>query len=239
MKTYKNVITGIMLLVSFMFNAGCKTSQNSGSINNNTLNGHAYVDLGLPSGTLWATCNVGAKKPEDYGDYFAWGETQPKANYSNTTYKYSKAKVHGGYTKYSYNTEDGYNGYVDKLTILEQIDDAATVNWGGSWRTPTKDECEELLTYTSKKVETIHKIKGMRLTGPNGQSIFLPATGNRVDTRLLHNGSEGSYWSGSLYTVVSSAWSFYCSCNSNNCDMLDFTIRELGHAIRPVYSPSK
>ena len=206
---------------------------------NGSLNGHEYVDLGLPSGTLWATCNVGAKSPEDYGDYFAWGETRTKASFSNSTYKYSKAKIHGEYTKYSYNTENGYNGYVDKLTTLEPNDDAATVNWGSGWRIPTKDECEELLKHTTKKVETVHKVKGMRLTGPNGQSIFLPAAGNRVDTKLLHNGTEGSYWSSSLNTVVSAAWNFYCNCKSKSCDMFDFNDREIGHTIRPVCSAQK
>lgn len=239
MKTNQLTLALIMLTAMLVLITGCKTSHDSISTNKNTLNGHAYVDLGLPSGTLWATCNVGAKNPEDYGDYFAWGETQPKPNYSNNTYKYSKAKVHGEYTKYSYNAEDGYNGYVDKLTTLEPNDDAAAVNWGGSWRMPTKEECEELLKFTSKKVETIHRVKGMRLTGPNGQSIFLPATGKRVNKKLLHNGTEGSYWSSSLNTVVSLAWLFYCSCESNSCSVFDFNSRDTGHAVRPVCSSSK
>ena len=108
---------------------------NNGSGNNgNSYNGHEYVDLGLPSGTLWATCNVGATTPEGYGDYFAWGETTPKSVYNWDTYQYSN----GGYTyidefrpyftKYCNKSEYGYNGYTDTLTILQAGDDAATAN---------------------------------------------------------------------------------------------------------------
>lgn len=239
MMRYRKAIAFIILMSVVVFVVGCKTNQRSVANDKNTFNGHAYVDLGLPSGTLWATCNVGAKNPHDYGDYFAWGETVPKANYSNSTYKFSKAKIHGGYTKYSYRVEDGYNGYVDKLTTLEPKDDAATVNWGSGWRMPTKEECEELLRHTTKKFETIHGVKGTRFTGPNGQSVFLPATGNRVNEKLLHDGNEGSYWSSSLYTVVSAAWLFYCDCGSEDCDMFDFGIRETGRAVRPVCSALK
>ena len=98
-----------------------------------------YVDLGLPSGILWATCNVGATVPEDYGDYFAWGETESKTNYGWNTYQYCMGNL-SLLTKYCNNSSYGYNGFTDNLTILEPSDDATTVNLGADWRMPTKEE---------------------------------------------------------------------------------------------------
>ena len=121
-----------------------------------TANGHEYVDLGLPSGNLWATCNVGAESPEDYGDYFAWGETEPKECYSQDNYKWY---VGTSYTKYN-NT--------DKKTTLELSDDAANVNWGGDWRMPTRAEHEELTNHCSWTWTTINNINGYMIN-------FLPS----------------------------------------------------------------
>ena len=101
-----------------------------------TLDGHAYVDLGLPSGTLWATCNVGASSPEEYGDYFAWGETEPKNDYNWSTYKYCKGS---STTMTKYCTSSSY-GTVDNKTELEPSDDAATVNWGSNWQMPSLEQ---------------------------------------------------------------------------------------------------
>ena len=101
-------------------------------------NGHEYVDLGLPSGTLWATCNVGATTPEGYGNHYAWGETEPKSEYTKENYKYVKAytkdfddKTYYAFTKYCYNSDYGYNGFVDNKTVLDPEDDVAHVKWGG------------------------------------------------------------------------------------------------------------
>ena len=114
---------------------------------------HDYVDLGLPSGTLWATCNVGADSPEDYGDYFAWGETQPKDTYDWSTYQYCNGS-YNTLTKYSVEffdswyeqyTNYGYNGFIDNLTTLLPEDDAATANWGADWRMPTKKDLARAL----------------------------------------------------------------------------------------------
>ena len=99
---------------------------------------HAYVDLGLPSGLLWATCNLGANNPEDYGDYFAWGETQPKDDFSWTNYQYCMGSFNT-LTKYCNNPDIGYNGFIDDLTTLLPEDDAATANWGDEWRMPPKE----------------------------------------------------------------------------------------------------
>ena len=124
---------------------------------------HEYVDLGLPSGTLWATYNVGANSPEEYGDYFAWGETQPKDTYTWSTYQYANGGSPWGnpnLTKYCANSQYGYNGYVDDLTILLPEDDAATANWGSNWRMPTQEEWWELGSNTTHTWTTQNGVNG-------------------------------------------------------------------------------
>ena len=126
MKRFTKAIAAIMLNVVVVFSVGCKKADIPES---GAYNGHEFVNLGLSSGTLWATCNVGADNPEDYGDYFSWGETQPKAAYNDSNYIYSQ----GGYnqfTKYCTKPEFGFNGFTDNLKTLQPSDDAATVNWG-------------------------------------------------------------------------------------------------------------
>ena len=139
------------------------------------------IDLGLPSGKLWANMNVGATAPERSGDYIAWGETTPKSEYEWSTYKYCNG-LDETLTKYCNNGIYGYNGYTDDLTVLETTDDAATVNWGNEWRTPTKDEYNELINNTNIEwVENYNEtsIKGYKITNKNDASkyIFLPAAG--------------------------------------------------------------
>ena len=119
------------------------STANPGGDDDGGLNGHDYVDLGLPSSLLWATCNVGADSPGDYGDYFAWGETSTKSSYDMDTYKYCKGS-YDTQTKYCNDSSYGYSGFTDELTVLESSDDAATANWGGSWRMPTHAEWKEL-----------------------------------------------------------------------------------------------
>ena len=157
-------------------------------------NGHAYVDLGLPSGLLWATCNIGASSPEDYGDYYAWGETETKSNYSWSTYKW----CNGSFTTMTkYCTSSSY-GTVDNKTTLELSDDVAHVKWGGSWRMPTYAEQTELRTNCTWTWTTQNGKNGYKVTGTNGNSIFLPAAGYRGGTGLNLAGSDGDYWSSSL-----------------------------------------
>lgn len=164
-----------------------------GSSTSGTENGHDYVDLGLPSGLKWATCNVGATAPEGYGDYFAWGETEPKTNYDWSTYKYGSY-----YTMTKYCTQSSY-GTVDNKTTLELSDDAARANWGGKWRMPTKAEQDELKNNCTWTWTTQNGVNGCRLTSKtNGNSIFLPAAGCRNVTSVEYVGSYGSYWSSSL-----------------------------------------
>ncbi len=157
---------------------------------------HEWVDLGLPSGTLWATCNVGADNPEDYGDYFAWGETTPKDVYNWSTYKWCNG-TYKTLTKYC--TRSDY-GTVDKKTELDPEDDAAYVNWGSSWRMPTLDQQTELLTKCTWTWTTHNGVNGRQVTGPNGNSLFFPAVGYRFDSSLDGAGRYGSYWSRALYS---------------------------------------
>ena len=165
------------------------------------------VDLGLPSGLKWASMNVGATSPEGYGDYFAWGETEPKNDYSWATYKW----CNGEYNKLTkYCTDSVYGNYwdgigpMDNKTVLDPEDDAAHVNWGGSWRMPTSDEQKELFDNCTWEWITQNGVNGRKVTGPNGKSIFLPAAGVRNNTYLRHVGSLGNYWSSSLGTSYQS-----------------------------------
>ncbi|MBQ7818234.1 MAG: hypothetical protein IJ341_00900 [Bacteroidales bacterium] len=164
-------------------------------------NGYTWIDLGLS--VKWATCNVGATTPEEYGDYFAWGETSPKTTYNWSTYKYCNG-TSTSMTKYC--TSSSY-GTVDNKTELELSDDAARVNWGGSWRMPTKAEQDELRDTNNCTWEwtTQNGVNGYKVTSKkNGNSIFLPAAGYRNGSDLYGAGSYGNYWSSSLSTGYSS-----------------------------------
>lgn len=164
------------------------------------------VDLGLPSGTLWADRNVGADSPEDYGDYFAWGETSTKSIYDWSTYKWCRGS---SFTMTKYCTKSSI-GTVDNKTVLDLEDDAAYVNMGTEWRMPTTDELKELYIKCTWTWTTQNGTKGYRVTGPNGKSIFLPAAGFRDDSNLSSAGSDGCYWTSSLYeSYPYSAWLLY------------------------------
>ena len=199
-------------------------------------NGHEYVDLGLPSGLKWATCNVGATTPEEYGSYFAWGETEPKATYDVSTYKYCNGTI-DSFTKYCTESDLGFDfGTEDNKTMLELSDDAARVNWGGDWRMPTGDEMEELMDTNNCTWEwtTQNGVNGYKVTSnKNGNSIFLPAAGERYNYDLNNAGSNGYYWSSSL--VAS-----YCQCanyilfDSGSVGLYD-SGRISGQSVRAVF----
>ena len=197
-----------------------------------TENGYAYVDLGLPSGAKWATCNVGATTPEGYGDYFAWGETGPKTNYDFSTYKYCNGSF---YTMTKYCTESGYgyNGFTDGKTTLELSDDAARANWGGNWRMPTRAEQDELRNNCTWTWTTENGVNGYKVTSKtNGNSIFLPAAGDRDGTSVGSVGSYGRYWSSSLYeSNPYSAYSLYFDSGDVRWNGND---RYGGHTVRAV-----
>ena len=160
------------------------------------------VDLGLPSGIRWASCNVGATTPEGYGYYFAWGETESKKNYSWETYKYANVGefYHHKFTKYCTDASSGDNGFIDNKTVLEPEDDAATANWGDVWRMPTDAEWTELREQCTWTWTAQNGVNGYQVASKtNGNSIFLPAAGFRDGNAAPYvAGNRGYYGSSSL-----------------------------------------
>ena len=192
-----------------------------------TINGYEYVDLGLS--VKWATFNVGATKPEEYGGYYAWGETEEKEDYSWSTYKWCNGSS-TTMTKYCTNC---YNGTVDNKAILDPEDDVAHVKWGGNWRMPTGAEQGELRNNCTWTWTTHNGVKGYKVTSKsNGNSIFLPAAGYRVGTGLSYSGSSGRYWSSSLYGSDSSG-AFYLYFSSGGYGW-SYGGRYYGFSVRPV-----
>ena len=190
--------------------------------------GHDYVDLGLPSGTLWATTNIGANSPEEFGDYFAWGETSPKSSYDWSNYKWcdgSEDKM----TKYCANSS---YGTVDNKKELDFSDDAAYVNWGPGWRMPSYDQLVELWDKCKWTRTTRNGVKGYKVSR-NGKSLFLPAASYRDDLcQSLAAGSDGDYWSREFlrdYPSVGFLFSLkFCACDSG--------FRYCGRSVRAVRS---
>ena len=177
------------------------------------------IDLGLPSGTKWACCNVGAQKPEDYGGYFAWGETTEKSYYYWNTYIHCDGSI--------YTIHDIGMDIAGSKDIAGTQYDAATANWGSSWVMPNKEQMEELNNSCTSEWTTENGVKGRRFTGPNGATIFLPAAGDRVSGDLYDAGSHGHYWSSSIDTSFAyDAWGLYFgSVFSDYC---------CGLSVRPV-----
>ena len=177
-----------------VFAACDKSNEPKNGSNNNDSNNddqkndtEEAVDLGLPSGLKWATYNVGATKPEEYGNYYAWGETDTKETYSWDTYKYGS-----DYSKLTkYNATDG-------LTTLEAADDAVA-NWGGSWRMPTKAEAQELIDSCAWNLVRKNGVMGYLVVGKNSNSIFLPAAGYRSNDGYGSVGVYGYYWTSDLF----------------------------------------
>lgn len=197
----------LLAIMSMSFNDSSSTVSETG-----TINGHEWVDLGLPSGLKWAICNVGALKPEDYGSYFAWGETSPKDEYKLENYKFRETgdsddnlafnkynAISNGWTVYLFSNEEVIGrSFVDDKNKLDLSDDAARQNWGGSWRIPTNTEMNELREECNWEWTTLEGKQGYKVTGMNGKSIFLPAAGYRSGTDFIDDSSCGYYWSSSL-----------------------------------------
>ena len=176
------------------------------------INGHDYVDLGLPSGLKWATCNVGATTPEDYGNCYAWGETTTKASYDHS----------------------------NSVTYLQQISDisgnatydAARANWGSTWRMPTKAEMEELKNICTWTWTTKNGVNGYEVTGSNGNSIFLPAAGYCNGSSRYRVGEYGYYWSSTpLGSNTNYAYGLVFGSGDHDVDWFS---RIYGYTVRPV-----
>lgn len=191
---------------------------------------YVAVDLGLS--VKWASYNVGAESPEEYGNYYAWGETEEKDNYSWPTYKWCNGSINS-LTKYC--TDSSY-GAVDNKTLLDPEDDVACVLWGEGWRMPTLDEVQELCNNCSWEWTSVNGVNGQKVTGSNGNSIFLPAAGRCFDTIVFDRGSYGNYWSGTSCWRYNDCYSAY-SLNFNS-GMWDWNgtyyWRLNGLTIRPV-----
>ncbi len=225
-----NSLINVTGKAGYSYNSGY--GSDNGTDNSRMENGYKAVDLGLPSGTLWATCNVGATSPEEYGDYFAWGETTTKESYSWSTYKYGTSS--SNLTKY--NTDES-RGTVDNKTVLDLEDDAAAVNWGGDWRMPTLDEQKELYNTDNCTWEwtTQNGVYGRKVTSKsNGNSIFLPAAGYRGNSSLFYDGAFGYYWTSSLYTS-SPYYACYLYFDSDHYDW-NHRSRYCGLSVRAVCS---
>lgn len=210
-----------------------KTEPSGGGEQGNMMNGHEWVDLGLPSGTLWATTNVGSDTPEGYGDYFAWGEVETKKTFNSDNYGLAQGSE--GFTKYvpkDRRDPYGYHHQYDDKFQLDVVDDAAQTLWGTGWRIPDYGQMKELVSCCTWEW-TKHNAKyGYKVYGPNGQWIFLPAAGFRTVSRQMGAGAEGFYWTRSLYAPIPDlAYGFYFN---KSVDYMSKSVRPDGQTIRPV-----
>ena len=179
--------------------------------------GREAIDLGLPSGTKWASCNIGATRPEEYGGYYAWGETEEKSRYDWETYKYGSSR-------------DNCQGIGKDIAGTQY--DVAHVRWGGPWVMPSFDQIKELLANCSSEWTSLNGVDGRKFTGPNGNSIFLPAAGDRRSGGLYIVGSGGYYWSSTQNPSYSySAYGIYFISGS----VYPYSGHRLGgRSVRPV-----
>lgn len=203
--------------------ATCKVTVTGGSSDP----GEEVVDLGLPSGLKWRSMNVGASKPEEYGNYYAWAETSPKSNYSSSNYKYPSTDYGDGIIVWAKYDTTPING--DGKTVLEAEDDAASVNLGNGWRTPTFNEFKELRENCTWAWTTRNGVNGMQVTGPNGKSIFLPGGGWYTNTTLTGKTTYGSYW-----TASGSGGNAHAVDFANGYVDKAYLARPDGRSVRPV-----
>ncbi|MBO4752895.1 MAG: hypothetical protein J5526_09180 [Bacteroidales bacterium] len=228
-------MVAVALLTFGMASCERNGDDNGGSNNGNTPSNPTnpttddWVDLGLPSGLLWAKCNLGATTPEEYGNYYAWGEIASKSVYTWDTYTYGDDD--GFIHIYKYNSSADY-GTVDNKIVLEPDDDAASVALGAGARMPTQAEWQELIDNTTVEWTTENDVYGRKFTAANGNSLFLPAAGFRVDAELCLAGELGAYWSSSLFEEIPSG-AIYLDFQSDGMNMIYFD-RFYGRSVRAV-----
>lgn len=186
LKCFGRIFTLLFVGFTLLAVQACGDDEENGIFEDSQNASNIAVDLGLS--VKWAAYNVGASSPEEYGGYYAWGETKEKKYYSGSDYKWRKSD--GLIVKYAET--------VDNKMRLELSDDVAHVSLKGNWRMPTQDEMEELITRCSWEWTTRKGVEGQLVTGPNGNSIFLPAAGYRDGEDLYFSGSSGCYWSSTL-----------------------------------------
>ena len=217
----------IAAAISVMF-TNCYNQTTFTNIPSGEENGYEYVDLGLS--VKWATCNVGAKTPENAGFYFAWGETAPKISYVWESYSFYKAHE-DALTKYCV---DSAYGYVDGRIVLDPVDDAATVTMGGSWRMPSYEEINELKSLCHWERAIVNGVNGYKITGSNDNSIFLPATGYKSKEPFqLLSPNGGYYWAKTVN--INNMKAIAITFGPHKSDVLfENSERYLGYAIRPV-----
>ena len=211
-----------IVMVGILF-SGCEQNQME-----TKHKGHEFVDLGLS--VKWATCNVGATTPEEYGNYFAWGDVVPQ----NTDVMYKWGAEEGELTKYCTKSE---NGIVDGKTTLDKADDAAAVHWGGKWRMPTKAEMAELMNECTWQWTSQNRVIGYTVTGPNGKSIFLPAAGAAHGDFYDSAGELGLYWSNTLIAQDNETCAYGLCLTSDYVDWSWEGIsawRGIAQSVRPV-----
>ena len=195
-----------------------------------------FIDLGLPSGTKWACCNVGANKPEDYGGYYAWGEIEEKTVYNEVTYQYCTGEDTNG--DGLYDKDSSYQNLGSDIASTQY--DVAHMKWGGSWVMPSVSQFEELLVNCTSTWTTREGVYGRQYTGPSGGAIFMPAAGYRWTGYLGDAGLYGSYWSSSLDPSNSyGAYYLYFYSGYESWFYESSRIfRGSGHSVRPVINVS-
>lgn len=210
----KRYLTAIIIIVFFAYSKG--------------QNYVRYVDLGLPSGTLWADRNVGAAEPEDNGDFFAWGETKPKKKYQWRNYKYRVSGDVKGYGKCSviFSKYMSYEQY--RNIILEPEDDAATQNLGPDWRMPTYEEMDELLKSCTWSWVSRNGVSGYDVIGPNSCKIFIPAAGCKVDAKNYTSNEAPNLWTSTLDSRVFNGWRRFDISGWTLCHTITFNRGNLG-----------
>lgn len=232
-------ITAIALLTLGIISCHKEGDDNGGSNNSNNPTIGEWVDLGLPSGLLWYSVNLGATAPEHYGDYYAWGETSTKGTYNWSTYRFGKVDSDGELkTLTKYNITGRY-GVVDNKTSLEAADDVATSVLGTGARIPTYEDWVELINHTRSKSTELNGVRGMKFTATNGNSLFMPVAGYRSGSSFTTDGTLGNYWSSSLYTVNPSSAQFFRFDFNDSRGMHNDCYRFYGYSVRAVHSSNQ
>ena len=234
----KRINTLIIAMMAFLVTACDKNDDNDKTVL------PQYVDLGLS--VKWATFNVGASNPQEYGDYFSWGETETKLHYYWSSYKYAHVNNKGAdeepfVTKYCTDSLYGYNSLLDSICYLDPDDDVAHIQWGGSWRMPTSDEFEELfdtVQFTKIRKDTVNNVIGIRITskvdGYTDNSIFLPFAGYKGASSPFNTDKNGNYWTSSLNTDEPTYAVDAIINAEGDYELSESAPRYLGYSVRPV-----